>query len=392
MRIVRLIARLNIGGPARHVTILDRGLRARGHDTLLVFGPVGAGEGSLEDLTASLRSRKVAELGRRIRPLDDVVAFARIVALLFRERPDVVHTHTAKAGTLGRLAAAVFNATRPKRRRALVVHTFHGHVLEGYFGPVGDRLVRLTERGLGRLADRIVALSPAQRADLCERFRICPTEKVDVVGLGLELDDLLTLQPGAPSLRDVLAIPGDAVVIGYVGRLVPIKDLPKLIDALCHVVRECPAAVLLLAGDGPERPALEAQVAARGLADHVRFAGWQRDLAALYATCSVVALVSRNEGTPVALIEAMAAGLPVVSTAVGGVPDVVAHARTGLLVDASASADEVGRVIGQLVTDPMLRRQLGHAARLEVRDRFSSGRLIDDIERLYLRGLEHRRQ
>ena len=204
LRILRIIARLNIGGPARHVTILDRGLRARGHETLLAYGPVGPGEGSLEDLARDLPTHPVPELGRQIRVAGDLIAFVRILRLLFQFRPDVVHTHTAKAGTLGRLAAAVYNLTRVRRRRTLVVHTFHGHVLDGYFGPVGDRLVRTAERTLARLTDRIIAISDRQRRDLIERFRICAPARVAVVPLGLELDDLLSLSPTHPSLRPAL--------------------------------------------------------------------------------------------------------------------------------------------------------------------------------------------
>lgn len=389
LRVLRVIARLNIGGPARHVTILDRGLRARGHETLLAFGPVGEGEGSLEDLARDLPTRPIPELGRRIRALSDAVAFLRVLRLMFRVRPDVVHTHTAKAGTLGRLAAALYNLTRRRQSRAIVVHTFHGHVLAGYFGPVGDRLVRTTERVLARLTDRIVAISEQQRADLCDRFRIAPPDRVVVVPLGLELDDLLALTPAHPSLRRTLGIADDAVVIGFVGRLVPIKQPLLLAEAFAAVASAAPEAVLLVAGDGPLADAFRADVEARGLTARVRFAGWQRDLRALYATCDVIALVSRNEGTPVAAIEGMAAGRTVVATAVGGVPDVVAGDRTGVLVpgqDPAAIADALLRV----VRDAGLRARLGAAARDDVRARFRSERLVEDVERLYLEALADR--
>jgi glycosyltransferase involved in cell wall biosynthesis len=378
MRILRIIARLNIGGPARHVTILNTGLAARGHDTLLAFGSVGDGEGSLEDLADRLPACRIPELGRRIRPLDDLVAFYTIVRLMFRFRPDVVHTHTAKAGMLGRMAAAVYNATGLGRRRTLVVHTFHGHVLEGYFGALGSRLVRLAERALAVVTDMIVAVSDRQRAELSGRFHVADASRIVVVPLGLDLEHLLALPADAPSLRDTLAIsPG-----GFVGRLVEIKAPFLLWSAFQSVVARHPTAVLLIAGEGPLEAQLRREVAARGLEPNVRFCGWQRDLPLLYASCDIVALTSRNEGTPVALIEAMAAGRPVIATAVGGVPDIVATGRSGILVN-RADVDEMAAGLMRLVADPMLRETLGRAARRDAASRFRSERLIDDVERLY---------
>lgn len=382
LRILRLIARLNTGGPARHVTILNRGLRARGHTTLLVFGPVADGEGSLESLAADLPHVRLEALGRRIHLLGDAVAFLRIVRLLFHYRPDVVHSHTAKAGTLGRLAAAVYNLVAGRRRRAAVVHTFHGHVLEGYFGTFGSRLVRLAERFLSRLTDRVVAISEHQQQDLTERFRVCAPARVVVVPLGLDLDELLSLSPSHPTLRAALQIPPDAVVVGFVGRLVPIKQPLTLISAFADVIAVAPRACLLIAGGGPLEDEVRREVAARGLERHVRFAGWQRDLASLYATCDLIALVSRNEGTPVALIEAMAAARPVVATAVGGVPDVVDDGRTGLVVP-GGSIPAIADALLRLVTDPLLRARMGAAARREAHSRYRSDRLVCDVERLY---------
>ena len=173
-KVVRVIARLNVGGPARHVVLLNTGLEARGYDTVLVHGSVAPGEASLEDMAEQygITRERIAELGPRISALDDLRAFGRLVSLIFRESPDVVHTHTAKAGALGRLAALVFNVTRGRRRRAVVVHTFHGHVLEGYFTPAINSLLRATERALSAVTDCIVTISPRQRTDLVDRLRV----------------------------------------------------------------------------------------------------------------------------------------------------------------------------------------------------------------------------
>jgi glycosyltransferase involved in cell wall biosynthesis len=392
MKILRVIARLNVGGPARHVVLLDRGLRARGHDTRLVYGSLAPFEASLEHLAveAGLPATSIRELGRRISPVSDLRAFAQLLRLVFREGPDVVHTHTAKAGTLGRVAACLFNLTRARSRRCLVVHTFHGHVLTGYFGPTTNAAVRVAERTLARVTDRVVTISPAQRDDIVTRFGIAPAARTVVVPLGLDLDRLARLDPLAPHLRHQFGIAERALVIGYVGRFVAIKDLPTLVRAFARVAAVRPEAVLLLVGDGPLRPEIDALITALSLQKQVRLAGWIDDLPPLYATIDICALSSLNEGTPVALLEAMAAGRAVVATRVGGVADVVEHERTGLLVQ-PGDPDALADAIVRLAADPGERSRMGAAGRDAVVGRFSSQRLVEDIDALYKSALGQKR-
>jgi glycosyltransferase involved in cell wall biosynthesis len=392
LRILRVIARLNTGGPARHVVLLDRGLRARGCDTLLAYGQLDAGEGSLERLAedARLPTARVPGLGRRISPLSDLRALAGLVRIVFRERPDIIHTHTAKAGALGRLAALTFNAARPRSRRALVVHTFHGHVLAGYFGPAATALVRFTERSLARITDRIVTISPAQRRDIVTLYEIAPGDRTVTIPLGLDLQPLLEAPEPTPTFRRELGIGDTDTVVGYVGRFVPIKDLPTLVEAFAIVSTRLPDAWLIMAGDGPVRPAIELLIDRLNLRSRVRLLGWSSDLVSLYATMDVCALSSLNEGTPVAAIEAMAAGRAVVATNVGGVPDVVENGRTGLLVpprDAGAMAS----ALAALLTDPAARRRMGEAAKELAASRFTVDRLVDDVHRLYESALAEKR-
>ena len=392
MKIIRVIARLNVGGPARHVVLLDQGLRARGYDTRLVHGSLAPFEASLERLAteSGVPTTYIRDLGRRISPIGDLRAFVQLVRLVFRETPDVIHTHTAKAGTLGRLAACLFNITRSRRRRCVVVHTFHGHVLTGYFGPAGNAAVRLAERTLARITDRIVTISPSQRNDIVIRFGIAPAERTSVVPLGLDLRRLTCLDERAPSLRGRLGIPEGALVVGYVGRFVAIKDLPTLVRAFARVAAARPEAVLLLVGDGSLRPEIESLIASLGLQQRVCLAGWIEDVVPLYATIDICALSSLNEGTPVALIEAMAAGKAVVATGVGGVADVVDHERTGLLVrprNPEALADAILRLAG----DAAERSRMGTAGRATVVGRFSAERLVDDIDQLYKAALDRKR-
>jgi glycosyltransferase involved in cell wall biosynthesis len=388
--VLRVIARLNVGGPARQVLILDRGLREKGYDTLLVHGSVAAGEASLEGLVDErLGVIKIPQLGRRPSLFDDVRALCALLFIVFRESPDVIHTHTAKAGALGRICAAVFNATRRRSRRALIVHTFHGHVLDGYFGLTANWLINLTERTLGAVTDRVVTISPLQRRDIVDRFRIVPDRRAVTIALGLDLEPFLRATRSNAARRKFGIEPED-FAMGYVGRFVPIKDLPTLIDAFRSALRDVPHARLLLAGDGPTRAILEKQVQAHGIADRVRYLGWTQDLVDLYAALDLCILSSINEGTPVAAIEAMASGTAVIATAVGGVPDLIEHDRTGWLVPARDS-DALAAKIVAAATDSGKRHEIADAARQEVANRFAAERLVRDMDRLYRTALIDKR-
>jgi glycosyltransferase involved in cell wall biosynthesis len=392
VRVLGVIARLNIGGPARHAAMLGEVLRARGFEPLLVYGSVGRAEGSLEDLVVAkcLRAVKIPELGPGIRPWSDLRALYQLTRLIFRERPDVVHTHTAKAGALGRLAAFIFNVTHARARRCVVIHTFHGHVFSGYFGRVASVAVRLVERGLARITDRIITLSDSQRREICQRYRVAPPSKAEVVKLGIDIEPLLKLDVDS-RLRDELCFAPQDIVFGCVGRFVRIKNLPMLIHAFARVVISVPDARLMLVGDGELRGMLEKLVDDLGLGARVRFTGWRRNLQAVYGAIDVYVLCSRNEGTPVAMIEAMAAQRPVVATAVGGVEDVVTDGRTGLLVspgDGGALADAMIR----LARDPGERRRLGLAGRRDAAAGFSPERFASEMSRLYLRALAAKRR
>src|SRR5581483_4023722 len=252
---------------------------------------------------------KVPGLGRRISARDDARALGALVSLIRRERPDVVHTHTAKAGALGRIAARL-------ARVPVVVHTFHGHVLSGYFGPVGSLLARVAERALALLADRLVVLSDRQRDDLARTFHVARPEKFTIVPLGRDLSAFARAPRGR--LRAELGLDAKTPLLAFVGRLVPIKDPSTLLRALAAMKTK---AVVAVAGAGPLEEAVREEARSLGLAERVRLLGWRQDLDAILADADALVLSSRNEGTPLAIIEAFAAGTPVVSTAVGGVAD-----------------------------------------------------------------------
>lgn len=384
MKVLRVVTRLNIGGPARQALLLQQELPKRGIATLLVHGQPGDSEATF-DTAAVIGSHAevlaMPSLGRSLSALDDARAFAALLRAVFAYRPDVIHTHMAKAGTLGRLAGVCYNVLQPRRRRALIVHTFHGHVFHGYFGRAGSLLVRAIERALALVTDRVVAISPLQAVELIERFRIAPASKVRTVPLGFRLDPLLALPAAVPSDRTLRCV--------YVGRLVPIKDVETLLRGFALAARDHDIS-LRIVGDGTSRPSLEALAADLDLGQRVEFTGWEQRLEKIYRDVDAVLLSSLNEGTPVAVIEAMAAGRAVVATAVGGVPDVISDGVTGRLIPPS-SPEAMARAIGELAQDRNLRLSFAKAGRAHVQGVYDGSRLVRDLCALYTEGLAAKR-
>ena len=384
MKVARIITRLNIGGPSIQAITLTSRLAARGHATMLLHGRLGPGEGDMRYLAApDDRLIFVPPLRRAIAPVDDLRALISLYRELRGFRPTVIHTHMAKAGLLGRLAARAYNLTRGNAPRARVVHTYHGHVLEGYFGGVRTAVFIALERGLARLSDAIVAISPAVRSELLEQYRIGRREQYRVIPLGFDLAPFASVDREArTTARQALQIAGDAPVVTTVGRLTAIKQHHLFLDVAAQLVARHPDAVILLVGDGELRTDLEAQASRLGLSSRVRFLGWRRDLATIYAATDVFALTSRNEGTPVALIEAMASAVPGVSTDVGGVRDVILDATMGIRVAVDDAAAFAAAVL-HLIDAPEERAAIGLRGRRHVLDRFDIERLVNDVERFY---------
>ena len=374
-RVLRLFSRLNIGGPSVHVILLSQGLRPLGYDTRLVVGRESPREGNMLALAAErgVACETMAGLGREIAPLSDLRALFGLVRLMRAWRPAIVHTHTAKAGLVGRLAARA-------ARVPTVVHTFHGHVLRGYFSPSKERLFRGVEAFLARTADALVAVSEAVKRDLVE-LGVAPERKIRVIPLGLELAALAGALPRGVLRREV-GIEPEAPLVGIVGRLVPIKDVPAFLAAAQRVRERRPDAHFAVVGDGDERSALEAQSRALGLEAALHFFGWRRDLPAVYGDLDVVVNASRNEGTPVALIEALAAARPVVATAVGGTPDLVGRDERGLLVPPGEPEAMAAAIVNAIEGSEAARRR-ALAGREHVLAQHSSERLFHDMDALY---------
>ena len=384
-RVARVITRLNIGGPSIQAIGLSRELRASGFDTCLIHGRLGDGEGDMTRLLSidGIDSVYVDDLVRPIAPLRDVQAWWRIYRALRRWQPDIVHTHMAKAGTLGRLAALAYNRTRAAGRRARLVHTYHGHVFEGYFGSPSTRVFVLIERWIGRRTDALIAISPQIARDLVHTYRIARETQLKLIPLGFNLDRLLAISDAdrAPA-KASLDLADDTIAVTTVGRLTAIKQHTLFLDMAAQLAKASPRFVFLVVGDGELRPALDARVSELGLARRVRFLGWRGDLDTVYGASDIFVLTSRNEGTPVALIEAMAAGVASVSTDVGGVRDVVTGPELGSLVP-FGDADALVRAVLALADAPARRAEIGRAARTSVRGRFHATRLVADIRELY---------
>ncbi|MCZ7589010.1 MAG: glycosyltransferase family 4 protein [Gaiella sp.] len=378
IRVLRVIARLNVGGPALHVTYLARGLAERGYETTLVAGDVARGEESMAFVAdrVGVEVVRLPGLSRELSPVRDAVAAWRLARIIRAVRPDIVHTHTAKAGAVGRAAALLARTRRP-----VVVHTFHGHVLRGYFGRAGTLLFRAIETVLARATDRLIAVSPEVRDELVA-LHVAPRDKFSVIRLGIELEPRVSFDGDVAELRRRTGIPADRFVVGWFGRMTAVKRTDDLLTMLAGLRVRGVDALLLLVGDGDDRARLEQRAHDLGLARSCLFLGYQEHVAPWYALCDAVVLTSASEGTPVTIIEALAAGRAVVATRVGGVPDVVDEGETGFLVrpgDTHAIAER----LELLARQPERRAEMGRTGRERVLRRYAVERLVDDVDRLY---------
>ncbi len=369
-----------MGGPALHVSYLSAGLVERGYETTLVAGSVSPGEQSMSYVAEEqgVPVHVIPHLHREISPIQDMLATFRLARMIREQRPHILHTHTAKAGAIGRVAAVLAGRSRPP----IVVHTFHGHVLRGYFGRYRTAIFRGLERRLARVADTLIAVSPEVRDDLVA-LKVAPPEKFTVIRLGIELDErVAAAEEERKRTRKVMGVPDHRFLVGWIGRMTGVKRGADVLRAFRLLRDQGVDATLCMVGDGPEREQLEALASDLRLMHDCLFAGYQEDVGPFFAAFDAFVLPSANEGTPVTAIESLASGCPVVATRVGGVPDVVEEGVDGFLVepgDLGAIADRLGR----LAADPELRARMGAAGRERVLPRYAVERLIDDVDGLY---------
>jgi glycosyltransferase involved in cell wall biosynthesis len=372
-KIVRVITRLNVGGPAVHTILLADGLRPE-YETVLVSGLESSAEGNMLPLAERLDVRvvRIPHLRREIDLLADFLALARLIALILRERPDIVHTHTAKAGVLGRIAARICGIP-------VIIHTFHGNVFRGYFSPRKTRFLVGLEQLVSKFTDRVVAVNEEQRDELVG-FKVASPNKIVTVPLGLELQKLVNNEADPAEMRRKWGVPLEVPTIGIVARLVHIKGHELFLEAASEVHKRFPDAWFVIVGDGERRAELEEQ--ARELGVPAVFTGWETDLPAVYRALDVVCLTSINEGSPVAVIEALAAGKPVVSTLAGGVVDLIRTGDTGLLVP-TRDPTQFANAVCRILSCPEEGRAMGARGRASVYPALDLSNLLVNLDSLY---------
>ena len=397
MKILRIIARLNVGGPARHVVWLTEGLKD-GYETVLVAGVVPQGEDDMSYVAAAsgIQPLTLPQMSREI-SVKDAVTIWKLFRLMRRERPDIVHTHTAKAGTVGRLAGMMYRALPGKTRGCRFVHTYHGHVFHSYYGKFKTSLFLAIERFLARFAtDRIVVISQQQRREINEVFRVGRREQFAVIPLGIDLGVYASWQNRRAPLRGELNLNDQEVLIGIVGRVTEIKNHRLFLEAAARLKKISDRKVrFAIIGDGNLLSDLKEQATSLGLENDVSFLGTRNDPEEFYPALDILALTSLNEGTPLTLIEAMANGRPVIATAVGGVIDLLGTpvasdeeangyqlCERGVLV-ASGDADGFAGGLKRLIDDLALRNELGRVGLEFVNRNYSKERLLTDIAELY---------
>jgi glycosyltransferase involved in cell wall biosynthesis len=384
MTIIHVITRLNVGGAALHVLQLAREQQQRGQDVLVVAGTLAAGEESMEYVAAELgvSVQALPTLQREVSVRADGAAIRELRNLIRTRRPDVLHTHTSKAGATGRVAALLSGRGRPHA----VVHTYHGHVLSGYFTPRRQRVFKLVEGLLARTTDALVAVSSEVRDDLVA-YGVAPAERVVVVPYGFDLPELSAADDEARSrIRGELGVEEETFVVGWAGRLTEIKRPLDLVGTLRSLVDLGVDAVLVLVGDGEDREATEALARRLGIEDRCRLVGFQQGMRGWYAAFDATLITSANEGTPVVAIESLAAERPVVATRAGGTATVVTDGESGFLESVGDTEALAGR-LAELANDPELRSNLGRHGSADVRARFATGRMADELDAVYRKAL-----
>ena len=377
IRVLRIIARLNVGGPAIHVTLLTEKLGPPDYESTLVCGSIDPGEGDMRYYAEAhgVTPLVVPELGRGLNPARDLATTWKLYRLIRRLKPDIVHTHTAKAGFSGRLAAWLAGVP-------VIVHTFHGHVFQGYFSPAVTRMFILLERLTARLSDTVIVLTEGLQRELSQQYRITSAGHMTVLPLGLDLRPFSSTPRGLGGFRRAQHITPEAPLIGIIGRLVPVKNHALFLQAAVRVRAQLPGAQFVIVGDGDDamRQSIRDAIAALGLQDAVTMTGWVRDVAPVCSDLDVLVISSLNEGTPVSVIEALACGCPVVSTAVGGVPDLLEGGRLGRLTPPGDAA-----ALAQAILDTLANPPEAAALRAAVLQSYSIDRLAGDLDALYRR-------
>ncbi len=369
IRVMRIIARMNVGGPAVQVSGLLRGLNSTEFDQRLYTGFCSIDEADyLDSVATDVNANRIEGLGRRVSISGDIRAFLTLVKAFREFNPHIIHTHTAKAGFLGRIASLI------SLQKSIRVHTFHGHLLNGSFGPFKRTLVVIAEKFLALITQQLLAVGDKVRQDLLEAG-IGSKEKFGLMPPGLAIGNL-------PSKKEALTffeLNHERLQCAFIGRVTQIKRPDRFLDVVSEVKKRHINLDFFIAGDGELLEGCRERIIAESLP--VKVLGWQSNIERVLSAADIVLLTSDNEGTPLSLIQAGMAGLPVVTTNVGSVPEVVLGNVTGIIT--SLDVQEIADALEKLVSDKVLRAQLGSAAQEFTLANFGVQRLVDDHEKLY---------
>jgi len=403
MKILRIIARLNVGGPARHVVWLTKELQDDEFQTVLIAGTVPDGEEDMSYFAAEngVEPIYLKEMSREL-SIRDLISIHKIYRYIRRESPDIVHTHTAKAGTVGRVAVFMYRwltwstlVLKPRTVRS--VHTFHGHVFHSYYGRFKTAAFLRIEKLLARFAtNKILAISSQQLNEINGKFGVGRKDQFSVIPLGIDTDSMVANESDRKAFREEVGATERDVLVGFVGRLTEIKDLSHLLRVAAmynDLSRSAkPSIKFLIVGDGHLRESLQREAEGLGVLETVIFIGNRKDISTVYSGLDLVALTSKNEGTPLSLIEAMAADRAFISTEVGGVVDLLGDVREdaggfkicerGIGVEPGSTESYLSAVL-RLAENKQLREKMGHAGRDFVEKHYSKQRLVADIKELY---------
>lgn len=388
VKVLRILNRFNVGGPIYNAAYLTKYLNSELYETFLIGGKPESHEQSADYILNNLQVtfRELKFMRRAVSPFLDLVSLIQIVLIIYKFRPDIIHTHAAKSGLLGRLASLFYY------KKVKVVHTYHGNVFEGYFSSFKNKILLIIERFLAKKSDKIIAISRLQKRDLCNKYKISTEEKIEVVPLGFDLSRFSSVEPDKREIyRKEFDVKEKDVLITIVGRVVPIKNHKFFIDVFNYCKSKTKRNIKgLVVGDGSEMETILSYSEQLGLNFSYKviesdvdliFTSWRKDIDGIMAASDIVALTSKNEGTPVSIIEAMASGKVAISTDVGGVSDIIENYKTGIVSDENITT--FGEHILTMIGDDELRKEIGVKASQESLKSFNYSVLVSNIEKLY---------
>lgn len=382
-RILRIITRLNVGGPTIHTVLLNALLDKDNFESILVAGSIDDNEKDMSYFAGkySVQPVYLKSMSRELNPISDLKSIIELIKIIRSFKPDIVHTHTAKAGTVGRIAAWLCGVP-------VIVHTFHGNIFKGYFSPLKTKVFITIEKFLAKISTHIITISHQQQQEICD-LRIAPMHKVKIIHLGFQFENVIPQPFHKNQFRNSLNLPENSPLVGVIGRLVPIKNHTLFIDIAQLVLRTRPEVMFLIVGDGELRDNLQEEIMKRNLATNILITGFKEDLKPVYADLDIVVLTSLNEGTPVAIIEAMACGKPIITTKVGGIEDFVNHKENGFLMN-HFNPIIFAKYILEIINNTYDINSLMEEASKTAFEKFSFSRLKLEIENLYISSLEKR--